>query len=76
MSLDLDDDGVVSEGANCMRSVKDRAKRMKGSSGYLRTKKGASGVKVEENLNDLEEIENDFECLDLDDEVVFVDTLF
>ncbi|KAL2922879.1 putative AC transposase [Bienertia sinuspersici] len=43
---------------------------------WLRAKNGASGVEVEENIKDLEEIEKDVECLDLDDEIVFMDTLF
>ncbi|KMS95069.1 hypothetical protein BVRB_012740 isoform A [Beta vulgaris subsp. vulgaris] len=42
---------------------------------WLRAR-GASGVDVEENVKDLEEIEKDVQCLGLDDEVVFVDSLF
>lgn len=37
MSIDLDDDNDIGGGANYMKSLRDRAKRLKGSSGYVRS---------------------------------------
>lgn len=37
MSLDLEDDGTTSGGVDYMRSIEDKAKRLKGSSGYARS---------------------------------------
>ncbi|KAL2894708.1 Fork-head transcriptional regulator FHL1 [Bienertia sinuspersici] len=42
---------------------------------WLRAPKGVTIVDVEENLKDLEEIEKDVQGDNVDDEVVFVDSL-
>ncbi|KAK9676042.1 hypothetical protein RND81_11G049800 [Saponaria officinalis] len=73
-SLHQQDEDDVGGTMNYLKNLKDRAKRLKGSSDWLRARLTSCPMDIEEYTRDLEELQDEFDKVILEDEIVYVDS--